>query len=185
MNATYSTGVTATRPVTGAPHTGPGTRPRRRRARSPLRAAAALLTLVGGVLTLNTAVPQAAHASSSCWSGPTVTTYLGHRDAMRTCPTWTGTNVYLDTLGASHTWVVGYLYAADNWVYCQKWGAANPRFGTSSYNHYWLYTQGDVNKATAYDTDAWGWVPATAVSYGGNDGKVPGVPTCPEGFYGN
>jgi hypothetical protein len=75
-------------------------------------------------------------------------------------------------------WPTGYLYAGTNWVVCQFPGADNPRFGTSHHNHYWLLTQGDVG----YNgSDAWGYIPATVVSYGGNEQPIPGVPPCSNG----
>ena len=61
---------------------------------------------------------------------------------------------------------------------CQFWGNDNPRFGASGYNHYWLLTQGDVGYR---GSDAWVYIPATAVTYGGNNRPIPGVPICTDG----
>ncbi len=139
---------------------------------------------VAGILTLGVAlaagssaiVAPSASADGSCWGGPTVTDYKGRTFATHTCPTWTGTGVY-DAVVTPET--SGYLYAGDNWMVCQKTGSNNPTFGAGGQNDYWLYTQGDVS----YFHGGWGWIPATAVSYGGDWQPIPGVPLCPANFY--
>ncbi|WP_433364947.1 hypothetical protein [Streptosporangium sp. CA-115845] len=142
-------------------------------------AAAALVSVAG----FTVAVPATAHAAgavqaaNSCWSGPNVTDWRGRTFKSRTCPTWTGTWVYSGPYGTGDgATVVGYLNAANNWVVCQTRGGGNPRLGGNQ-NTIWLYTQGDTTQAWP-ERKAWGWIPATAVSYGADNAAVPGVPMC-------
>ncbi|WP_433364944.1 hypothetical protein [Streptosporangium sp. CA-115845] len=143
-------------------------------------AAAALVSVAG----LTAALPATAHAAgavqaaNSCWSGPNVTNWQGITFRSRTCPTWTGVNVYEATgQNAQGKYVyTGYLNAGNNWVVCQTRGDRNPSLGGGT-NDIWLYTQGDTTKSLPA-RKAWGWIPATAVSYGANNAAVPGVPWC-------
>lgn len=135
---------------------------------------AATVSAVGVAL----AVPSAASAASSCWGGPRVHELNAYYDAWydtRYCPTWTGTEVYSTrTPYPASSYVRGYLYAGTSWFVCQTRGADNPALG-GALNDWWLFTMGD----TATDEHAgWGWIPATAVSYGGNWESIPGVPFC-------
>ncbi|MBN1172152.1 MAG: hypothetical protein JXA67_08250 [Micromonosporaceae bacterium] len=150
--------------------------PRTARRSTRARLLAALASTIAAT-GLAVAIPGTAHAASSCWSGPTVTDYRGRTYATSTCPTWTGayvlSNPWQEGEGALR---VGYLYAGNNWMACQYRGSDNPPYGGYS-NHYWLYTQADV----AYgSTQGWGWLPATAVSVGGDEEAIPGVPFCAE-----
>ena len=145
------------------------------------RIGAALALVGGGLIGLT---PSAAQAAGSCTAGPYRTEPIGVVVPTRWCPTWHGTTVYYwpDVANSatvpSTTGQAGYLYAGTNWVVCQFYGAPNPRFGTSYHNHYWLLTQGDVG----YNSDGWGYIPATVVSYGGNEQPIPGVPQCNGGW---
>ena len=131
------------------------------------------------VLIVGAAMPSATHAApGSCWAGPTVTDWLGRKHQTRVCPTWTGTNL-LD-IPQEGTTKVGYLNAGNNWVVCQSYGGANPQLGGTR-NHWWLYTQADT--VSGYpERKGWGWLPATAVSYGGDEEPIPDVPACPPPF---
>ncbi|MFD9354663.1 hypothetical protein [Streptomyces sp. NPDC060031] len=133
------------------------------------------LLAAAGAITLPAGAAQA--AGSSCGGGPTVRDYQGRTFSTRTCPTWTSAHV-LDTRWPT-AGLSGELYAGNNWVVCQAIGRENPELGGGK-NNYWLYTQGDV----AYDQQGWGWVPATAMSYGVNWGRIPGVPDCAPDFQG-
>ncbi|MBI3898730.1 MAG: hypothetical protein HY308_10600 [Gammaproteobacteria bacterium] len=135
---------------------------------------AALLIGITGV-----AMPVTSHAEDKCWNGPTVTDWRGRNFNTRTCPTWTGSYVNSEPWsvgeGALH---VGYLYAGNNWVVCQMKGLSNNDHGPGL-NDIWLYTQSD--KTLAYpERQGWGWLPATAMSYGGDYQPIPGVPWCSE-----
>jgi hypothetical protein len=74
----------------------------------------------------------------------------------------------------------GYMYeAATVWVICQLNGRANPVVQGNT-NTWWLYTQGDVSRTNTHGyTRAWGYLPATVVSQGGQNEPIPGVPVCP------
>ncbi|WP_203724890.1 hypothetical protein [Streptomyces sp. SID13588] len=139
--------------------------------------AAAATTACLAVLPV--AVPTAAHAAGgSCWGGPTVKDYAGRVFASRTCPTWTEALVMDDRWPTSPA--IGRLFAANNWMVCQAVGRDNPQLGGGR-NTYWVYTQGDVSYS---DKNGWGWVPATAFTYGGDWQPIPGVPLCAAGFNG-
>ncbi|RSS48313.1 hypothetical protein EF912_25390 [Streptomyces sp. WAC07061] len=150
-----------------------------RRATPASRTLAAVVGLAGALL-LGAPQAQAAaggalgSAAGSCWAGPRVTDHTNHSYSTSVCPTWTTADL---TDGPSadpgDSAVVGRLWAGNNWVVCQMWGRPNPSLGGGA-NHYWLYTQGDV----AYRNGGWGWLPATAVSYGGDDEPIPGVEFC-------
>lgn len=123
--------------------------------------------------------PVAASGGSCTAGGPTVWSPLGQQHNTVYCPTWRGTNVYGYHVTGEASQVTGYLYGATNWFACQQQGAENPGFGMGYKNTYWLLTQGDV--ATGVNSEyihAWGWIPATAVSYGGDYEPIPGVPFC-------
>jgi hypothetical protein len=73
----------------------------------------------------------------------------------------------------------GYMYAAsDVWVICQIRGRANPVVQGNT-NTWWLYTQGDASRSNTHGySHAWGYLPATVVSQGGQNEPIPGVPEC-------
>lgn len=135
-------------------------------------AAAALATV-----TLALAAPSsyAAPVRSSCsGGGPTVTDPWAQTYATVYCPTWTAADMtYGPYTSPAHLVVTGRMYAGTNWVVCQSVGRENPALG-GGHNRYWIYTQGDV----AYRDRGWGWLPATAFSYGGDYEPIPGVPIC-------
>lgn len=58
----------------------------------------------------------------------------------------------------------------------------SPQFpqGKPNKNHWWLNTVGETfqNDAIQVATNGWGWFPATFVSQGGDEQKVPDVPEC-------
>jgi hypothetical protein len=64
------------------------------------------------------------------------------------------------------------------WVICQIRGRANPAVQGNT-STWWLYTQGDEARPNTHGyTNAWGYLPTTAVSQGGQGMPVPGVPEC-------
>ena len=138
---------------------------------------AALATFVA----LAVALPSSASAASTCWrEARSVTDDIGNSFTYRYhCSTYVGSPVYANPWNTAPLDDSGYMYAAsDVWVVCQKSGRANPTIQGNT-NTYWLYTQGDVARANAYGyTHAWGYLPATAVSQGGQNQAVPGVPIC-------
>jgi hypothetical protein len=73
----------------------------------------------------------------------------------------------------------GYMYQASSvWVICQYNGRANPVVQGNT-NTWWLYTQGDASRSNTHGySAAWGYLPATVVTVGGQNEPIPGVPTC-------
>ncbi|YCK37138.1 hypothetical protein ACNF49_24715 [Actinomadura sp. ATCC 39365] len=133
----------------------------------------------GAVLVASLAfAPPAEARQASCWGGPTVTDYKGRTFSTSTCPTWIQTAV-LDQAALPGAETTGVLFPGDNWMVCQRRSGENPEYGGGR-NNYWLYTQGDTSRLHG----GWGWIPATAVSYGGDYQAIPGVKLCPAGFYG-
>ncbi|GGT53776.1 hypothetical protein [Streptomyces purpureus] len=147
-----------------------------KRRRFQRRAALAALFASTAVLALGTAVSAQA-SGGSCRQGPTVTDFLGGRFPTSVCPTWITSHVRQDPNGGTAS--AGVLYAGHNWVVCQRMGGTNPKNGTGV-NNYWLYTQADVG----FMNNGWGWLPANAVSYGGDWEPIPGVPMCGIGVGG-
>ncbi len=143
---------------------------------------AALAVAAAGLIGLT---PSTAQAAGSCTPGPKRTEPIHVVVPTKWCPTWRGTTVYYYEYVANGGGVPttsgqsGYLYAATNWMVCQFPGADNPHYG-GYHNHYWLLTQGDVGYG---GSDAWGYIPATVVSYGANEQPIPGVPQCNGGWY--
>ena len=167
-------------PVTLAPaKSGTGTlmTPRSSRpSRTPWSAAA-----VVAVLAALMAAPGASAADSCQARSGSVTDYQGRTfSPLYHCSTYVGSAVYANPFDSSPLDDSGYMNAAaDVWVICQKQGRANPVIQGNT-NKWWLYTQGDAARANAYGyTGGWGYLPATAVSQGGQNEQIPGVPTCP------
>jgi hypothetical protein len=144
-----------------------------------------VMMLAGLALSLaGLVVAQPAQAASYCTaSNQPVTDDVGNYFAKRYyCSTYTGSAVY----GNIGSWQAGqplddtgYMYASSSvWVICQYNGRPNPVIQGNT-NTWWLYTQGDVARPNQQGyTHAWGYLPATAVSQGGQNQPVPGVPTC-------
>ncbi|EFC83958.1 serine/threonine-protein kinase [Parafrankia sp. EUN1f] len=100
------------------------------------------------------------------------------------CPTDVESPVYAN-IGAGVTEPLddtGLMRKGDAvWVVCQIQGRPNPTGGTGRQSTWWLYTQGDVPADNSYGYgDAWGYLPATAVTYHDEDTSVPGVERCTE-----
>ena len=127
--------------------------------------------------------PQTAQAGSSCTkANQAVTDYAGKSFPYRYyCSTYVGSPVYANIAAGTKAALddSGYMYQASSvWVVCQVKGAADPVIQGNT-NTWWLYTQGDVARSNAYGYGrAWGFLPATAVSQGGQNQPVPGVATC-------
>jgi hypothetical protein len=133
------------------------------------------------VVALAAALPVSASAASTCTRETrSVTDDVGRTFTYRYhCSTYVSWAVYANPYNSSALDDSGYMYRADDvWVVCQKSGRANPVIQGNT-NTYWLYTQGDLARTNAYGyTHGWGYLPATAVSQGGQNQAVPGVPLC-------
>ncbi len=132
---------------------------------------------------LSMIAPAPAGAShSTCWrEARSVRDDAGHLFNYRYhCSTYVGSAVYANPYNSLALDDSGYMYAAhDVWVVCQKSGRPNPTIQGNT-NTYWLYTQGDVARGNAYGYQyGWGYLPATAVTQGGQNQPIPGVPICP------
>jgi hypothetical protein len=98
------------------------------------------------------------------------------------CMIYTGSAVY-SNVGAGQAAEPlddsGFMYEArSSWVICQIRGRANPVVRGNT-NTWWLYTKADGARSNAHGYEnAWGYLPATAVSQGGQNEPVPGVPVC-------
>ncbi|CUU58614.1 Serine/threonine protein kinase [Parafrankia irregularis] len=98
------------------------------------------------------------------------------------CPTDVDSPVYAN-IGAGVTGPLddtGLMRKSDTvWVVCQIQGRPNPTSRTGRQSTWWLYTQGDVPAENSYGySDAWGYLPATAVTYHNEGAAVPGVEPC-------
>jgi hypothetical protein len=95
------------------------------------------------------------------------------------CSTYVDSAVYGNPTGSEPLDDSGFIKkATDVSVICQKQGRANPVIQNNT-NTWWLYTKGDPARPNIYRyAHGWGYLPATAVSQGGQDQKVPGVPVC-------
>ena len=73
----------------------------------------------------------------------------------------------------------GFMHSARRvWVICQFQGRPNPVIQGHT-NTWWLYTQGDEARSNSFGyRDGWGYLPATAVSQGGENEPIFGVPPC-------
>ncbi|WP_131765918.1 serine/threonine-protein kinase [Candidatus Protofrankia californiensis] len=98
------------------------------------------------------------------------------------CSTYVGFPVYANVRaeqGSEEFDDSGYMDAAATvWAICQFRGRANPVVQGNT-NTWWLYTQGDRSQSNTHGyTAAWGYLPATVVTQGGQNQPVPGVPAC-------
>ncbi|WP_242606430.1 serine/threonine-protein kinase [Protofrankia symbiont of Coriaria ruscifolia] len=98
------------------------------------------------------------------------------------CSTYVGSQVYANVRAEQESEELddsGYMdVAATVWVICQFRGRANPVVQGNT-NTWWLYTQGDHSRSNTHGyTAAWGYLPATVVTQGGQNQPVPGVPAC-------
>ncbi|MCA1702929.1 MAG: hypothetical protein LC808_06500 [Actinobacteria bacterium] len=131
---------------------------------------------------LSAIVPSSASAThTACWrEARRITDDQGIAFTYRYhCSTYVSSPVYGNPYGTAPLDDSGYMYANhDVWVVCQKSGRPNPTIQGNT-NTYWLYTQGDLARSNAYGYRyGWGWLPATAVSQGGQNQPIPGVPLC-------
>jgi hypothetical protein len=126
--------------------------------------------------------PPAPAGESCSPQAATITDYRNRSWSTRYhCPTYTASAVYAN-VGAGSGGALddsGYMAKSSSvWVICQLNGRANPEMQGNT-NTWWLYTQADSSRANAHGyTSAWGYLPATAVSYGGQNEAIPGVPVC-------
>jgi hypothetical protein len=125
--------------------------------------------------------PVQAEAGSCTKADQPVTDFQGTFFPYRYyCSTYVDSAVYAKLAGSSNpSDESGYMYQSSQvWVLCQFNGAQNPVINGNT-NTWWLYTQGDVALSNAEGfPDAWGYLPATAVSQGGQNEAIPGVPEC-------
>ncbi|WP_131744712.1 hypothetical protein [Frankia sp. Cppng1_Ct_nod] len=134
-------------------------------------------------LPMAAVVAQPAQAAESCSAAHRpVTDYAGQRYEYRYyCSTYVGSPVYgnIDKSFTNPLDDSGYMYRSSRvWVVCQVKGRPNPVIQGNT-NTWWLYTQGDASRPNAFGfKNGWGFLPATAVSQGGQNKSVPGVPVC-------
>ncbi len=133
----------------------------------------------------STAPPAQPASGGSCpASSGSINDYAGrHFSTLYTCSTYVGSAVYANVRSNQTAEALddsGYMYAAAKvWVICQYQGRSNPVIQGNT-NTWWLYTEGDSGSSNAYGySGAWGYLPATAVSQGGQNEPIPGVPSCP------
>ncbi len=98
------------------------------------------------------------------------------------CSTYVGSPVYANVRTDQESEELddsGYMDAAATvWVICQFQGRPNPVVQGNT-NTWWLYTQSDHSRSNTHGyTAAWGYLPATVVTQGGQNQPVPGVPAC-------
>jgi hypothetical protein len=127
------------------------------------------------------AQPAAAAATCSRSNAP-VTDYNGRTFTYRYyCSTYVPQALYWNVNSADTRLFddSGYMYKASSvWVICQFVGRENPAI-QYNHNNRWLYTWGDESRSEAGPYgNGWGFIPATAVSQGGEYENVPGVPLC-------
>ncbi|WP_165035129.1 serine/threonine-protein kinase [Candidatus Protofrankia californiensis] len=131
--------------------------------------------------------PQPAPVGGCSARSETSTDYAGRTFSTRYyCGTYAGSAVYANVRSNQASEALddsGYMAAATNvWVLCQYQGRSNPVIQGNT-NTWWLYTQADDGRSNTHGyTAAWGYLPATAVSQGGQNEPVPGVPSCPSYF---
>jgi hypothetical protein len=148
----------------------------RRLVTSALAIAAAATGILG-------AAPSAQAAPGSCGTsqqtvGPDTVLHVTW-NPIYFCDSWLRAPIYAQPDRNSQ--VIGYMYAGRNWYVCQQFNGtpsgANPPTssgGQTNRNHWWLYTQGD-EVAAQPGRQAWGFVPATYITQGGQEQPVPGV----------
>jgi len=147
------------------------------------------LVISGALAAIGLAIPASTPASAapgSCYAqNAAVTDDWGRTFSTRyVCPTWTGAALESTPYDVHMPFDdSGYMYAASQvWVICQRQGGPNQSLGGYQ-NNWWLYTQGDQARANTWGyRNAWGHLPATAVSYGQNWQPIPGVPYCPKWY---
>ena len=144
------------------------------RIRNRFTTAAAITAVIGATALVS---PAPAQAAGSCSAGPRKTDFTNRTYDTRYCPTWLQVEVTIDLLAsASGGLQVGVLDGGTSWFVCQAVGADNPSHGGGQ-NRWWLYTKADRPAGPAW-RQGWGWIPATAVSLGGNNEPIPGLPAC-------
>jgi hypothetical protein len=144
------------------------------RIRQRASAAAAITVLVGTAAIVPT---TPAFAAGSCSAGPRRTDFTNRSYNTKYCPTWLQVEVTIDLLASADGGLrVGVLDGGTSWFVCQSVGADNPRHGGNQ-NRWWLYTKADRAVGPAW-RQGWGWIPATAVSYGGDKEPIPGLQAC-------
>jgi hypothetical protein len=74
-------------------------------------------------------------------------------------------------VGATELQAVAVMYAARNWFVCYRRGDRH-----AGGNNVWYYTQGDLSATGWKDRQAWGYMPASALSTSVD--PVPGMPEC-------
>ncbi|WP_322777929.1 serine/threonine-protein kinase [Frankia sp. Cas4] len=127
--------------------------------------------------------PQPASVGSCPASSESINDYAGrHFPTIYTCSTYVGSAVYANVRSNQASEDLddsGYMDgSAKVWVLCQYQGRSNPVIQGNT-NTWWLYTQGDSGNSNTHGyTGAWGYLPATAVSQGGQNEPIPGVPSC-------
>ncbi len=122
-------------------------------------------------------------SGTSCTArSDSITDYLGRVwRARHDCASIAGSPVYANVAVGTRARLddSGYMDKASTvWVICQLDGRPNPMIH-GRVNTWWLYTQGDATRTNlAGYRKGWGYLPAAAVSGGGGNKPVAGVPTC-------
>ncbi|MFF2350885.1 RHS repeat-associated core domain-containing protein [Kitasatospora sp. NPDC058115] len=151
-----------------------------RRPRWGLAARLAAFGMLVGGLTVPAGPAGAATAPCSAESR-TVTDYKGRPfPRIYHCATYVAQTMFANIQDAAPLDdVTAMNLGSDIWGVCQVQGRANPVIQGNT-NTWWLYTQGDaVNRDNNYGyTNAWGFLPATALVQGEQNAPVPGVPVC-------
>jgi eukaryotic-like serine/threonine-protein kinase len=131
--------------------------------------------------------PRPASGPACTARGATTTDYKGRSFSTRYyCGTYVGSAVYANVRSAQAGEALddsGYLAASNSvWVMCQFQGRSNPVV-SGNMNTWWLYTQADTSRANTHGySAAWGYLPATVMTEGGQNDAVPGVPACASYF---
>jgi hypothetical protein len=115
--------------------------------------------------------PSRSQAAASCTAGPT-RTHDGRTYHTRYCPNIAGVHIYEIFSNGKIGRKLDEMETTRSWFACQQRfpNTPNPKLG-SGHNHYWLWTEGDVDHT-------WGWFPANGVTIGGQEAPIPGVPIC-------
>lgn len=127
---------------------------------------------------------SAAAAAGTCTSTPAnIRDYADrHFTTVYHCSTYIDSPVYSNPEGTAALDDSGFQpKSADVTVMCQLKGRRNPVLQGNT-NTWWLYMQAASPRPNADVKENWGFLPATAVTQGGQDEKIPGVGECVKPF---